>query len=390
MAGDPGLILYVDDEWTNRVVFEQTFGPKYRIKTVASGSEALEVMANEPVAVLVTDQRMPEMSGNDLLKRARELHPRTIRVVLTAYGDLEPILASVNQGLVARYVVKPWVRTEFESVLRWGLDAWEHSEHDSEVQLRLLKSERLITLGVVASSIFHDIGQPIAQLRENVDRLRYLAASADELAELLKRHARELPEPHRTNVTDLASELPELVQDLDVGTKVIDGIHEQMDRILRARARPGEITDRPMDVVRYALSIFEQRTAHVQLVYEGPPELPRLKIPLSELAQILVNLVSNAVQAMPPRPVGPRTVGKVVVTAVEEADRVRFTVVDDGKGMPPEVLAKAGTLFFSTRDEGAGLGLAQVKRLVEQAQGVVSMESTLGSGTRIGFTIPKA
>src|SRR5262249_25549719 len=91
------LILYVDDEKPNRVVFEASFGKKYRIQSVDSAEKALAILKDKktPVGALVTDQRMPGMSGDDLLKEAKLISPDTIRMVITAYSDLEPILRAV-------------------------------------------------------------------------------------------------------------------------------------------------------------------------------------------------------------------------------------------------------------------------------------------------------
>src|SRR5947207_12829718 len=95
------LILYVDDEKPNRVVFEASFGKKYRVQCVDSAEKAIEILKNKdtPVGALVTDQRMPGMSGEDLLAQAKQIVPDTIRIVITAYSDLDPILRAVNEGL---------------------------------------------------------------------------------------------------------------------------------------------------------------------------------------------------------------------------------------------------------------------------------------------------
>src|SRR5262245_12988270 len=116
----PGpLVLYVDDERPNRIVFERSFAGKFRIKAVHDGQQGLDVLASgEEVAVLLTDQRMPLMSGDDLLRRVKRDHPDVVRMVITAYADVEPILAAINEGLVARYIVKPWDREELEQLLR--------------------------------------------------------------------------------------------------------------------------------------------------------------------------------------------------------------------------------------------------------------------------------
>ena len=78
------IVLFVDDGSGNRVVFRHSFGTKLDVRTVASGAEALEVPANEHVGVPVTDQRMPEMSGNDLLARVKQERPRIVPVMVTA------------------------------------------------------------------------------------------------------------------------------------------------------------------------------------------------------------------------------------------------------------------------------------------------------------------
>ena len=109
----PGpLVLYVDDERPNRIVFEQAFGRQFNLKAVGDGQAALELLAANDVAIVVTDMRMPGMSGDELLRIVKDRWPSTIRVVITAFSDIEPILTAINEGLVARYLVKPWERAE--------------------------------------------------------------------------------------------------------------------------------------------------------------------------------------------------------------------------------------------------------------------------------------
>src|SRR6267143_756704 len=110
-------VLYADDEMANRLVFEQTFNKKFEVHCVESGADALRLLETKEFAVLISDQRMPGMSGNELLRRVREKYPSTERIILTAYDEVEPILSALNTGLVSRYIVKPWVRQELESAI---------------------------------------------------------------------------------------------------------------------------------------------------------------------------------------------------------------------------------------------------------------------------------
>jgi len=134
------LVLYVDDERANRIVFEQSLGTDFRIKAVADGHSALAILDEQDVAVLVTDMRMPGMNGEELLRIAKERKPQTFRVVVTAYADVDPILRAINEGLVARYIIKPWIRAELVQVLRWATEAWTFTRNSNALHTRLMET----------------------------------------------------------------------------------------------------------------------------------------------------------------------------------------------------------------------------------------------------------
>lgn len=105
-------ILYVDDEIDNLTIFKAAFRKLYDIQVALSGKEALQLMRNRPPGqsfdVLITDQRMPEMTGVELLEIAAREFPQTIRIMLTGYSDMEAIIRAINKGRVFRYLNKPW------------------------------------------------------------------------------------------------------------------------------------------------------------------------------------------------------------------------------------------------------------------------------------------
>src|SRR5258707_41796 len=148
-------ILYVDDERGNRVVFEQSLATEFRLKIAGDAKAALEILEQHEIALIVTDMRMPTMNGEELLRIVKERWPQVIRMVMTAYSDIEPILRAINEGLVARYIVKPWVRAELMQVLRWAIEAYALGRDSAEVHRRLLETERLATLGSVTGMLVH-------------------------------------------------------------------------------------------------------------------------------------------------------------------------------------------------------------------------------------------
>src|SRR3989338_3861347 len=102
-------LLFIDDEEVNRSNFQQTFAEEYEILLASSGEEALEIIAQEEgLALILSDQRMPGLSGAEVLARARELAPHTERIMITGYSETDDIMAAINQGHVYRYILKTW------------------------------------------------------------------------------------------------------------------------------------------------------------------------------------------------------------------------------------------------------------------------------------------
>ena len=115
-------IVFVDDEPDQRQVFRLNYRRDFDLRLAESGQEALEMLRECEPAVLLTDQRMPGMTGVELLEQAKTLRPDTVRIVVTAYKDAESILDAVNKGDVARYVVKPWNVEEMRITIRRAIE----------------------------------------------------------------------------------------------------------------------------------------------------------------------------------------------------------------------------------------------------------------------------
>jgi len=116
-----GRVLYVDDEPMNVELFRLTFGDDFDVVTAGGGREALDVLARTEVAVVVTDERMPEVSGAELLAAAAERWPDTARVIVSAYSDSARLLRAINLGHAHEYFVKPWERDELAACLHRNL-----------------------------------------------------------------------------------------------------------------------------------------------------------------------------------------------------------------------------------------------------------------------------
>ncbi len=115
------IVLFVDDEPDNLELFRQQFGTSYVVRTAASAREALEILERDDVALLLTDERMPQMSGIELLAKVEERWPDVVRVIVSAYGDATRLLRAINHGHAHEYVLKPWEKAELGGCIKRGL-----------------------------------------------------------------------------------------------------------------------------------------------------------------------------------------------------------------------------------------------------------------------------
>jgi len=110
-------ILYVDDEDQNLISFKATFRRDYSVHTAISGKEGLDIMHNHNINLVITDQRMPEMTGIQFLEKTLPVYPDTIRMILTGFSDVEAIVDAINTGRVFRYITKPWDEAELRMTI---------------------------------------------------------------------------------------------------------------------------------------------------------------------------------------------------------------------------------------------------------------------------------
>ena len=107
-------ILYVDDEENNLFSFKATFRIKYNVLIALSGDEALKILEANRVHIIITDQRMPEMTGVEFLEKVLERYPDPMRILLTGYADMGAVVDAVNKGKIFHYLAKPWNEEELD------------------------------------------------------------------------------------------------------------------------------------------------------------------------------------------------------------------------------------------------------------------------------------
>lgn len=371
MADHPGTVLYVDDDQANLTVFDAACAREFNVLTTPSAVEALELMQQREVAVLLADQRMPAMSGTELLERVRRTFPQTIRILVTAYSDLSAAIGAVNRGQIHHYISKPWDPEAVRAVLRESLETYDTKRKVRVLEQRLLETERVYALGVVAAGIAHELRNPVSVLQTNLDMARF------RLASLLAPHVSE------TDAADKLQHHLEMAQHAVVQMReVIAGIElANRRRDDEHCADLGEVARLAARCVRSELSrraVFETSIASVQPVAGSP----------NRLGQVVMNLLINAFEALPERP---RADNRVAMTLRPDGDHVVLQIEDNGVGIPKETVERIFDPFFTTKSQGGtGLGLAITRQIVEESGGRIAVESEPGRGTRFAVRLPVA
>lgn len=155
-------VLYVDDLQTNLVLFQATFERDYQIILADSAEKALEIMKEQEIQVLVTDQRMPDMTGTELLEVVSEEYPEIRRFLLTAYTDFETVVEAVNKGHIHGYINKPLQAEEVRLAINQSLEMYYLRKKNQEILLELeTANQELMGLDGMKSEIIKVISREI-------------------------------------------------------------------------------------------------------------------------------------------------------------------------------------------------------------------------------------
>ncbi len=367
-------ILYVDDEPQNLMTLRYVLGDEFTLLTANNGAEAVQIMERENVAILMCDQRMPGMTGVEVCRRVREMRPDVVRIIVTAYADLQAAVDAINEGQVARYVTKPWRNQELIELLRASIDLVRMQETMREMQARILKQGEPRVIEAISREIARDLREPVASLTLNTEQVDDLLAAGLQSWSDTDR-ARELVgaanEAHRESRAPIAR-LQNIAQRLERGQRVL----------------PPQTAVAPCDVARVVLATSRilgpvvEPGARVKVLLE---DSPLARIEPAELGQVLTHLVMNAAQAIE---AGKGEDRSIVVRVERIEGRAAISVIDRGPGMDDDSKARAFDAYFTTRPDSPGLGLSIVTHILKRVGGSVSLESAPGQGTTVTVLLP--
>ncbi|WP_256009974.1 response regulator [Desertivirga xinjiangensis] len=140
MSKDKITVLYVDDEHNNLMSFKATFRLKYNVLIALSGDEAMEILKQKHVDVIITDQRMPNMTGVQFLEKVLETTPDPMRILLTGYADMGAVVDAVNKGKIFHYLAKPWNEEELTQSIERAYEVYKEKKEIVEMNSKLAVS----------------------------------------------------------------------------------------------------------------------------------------------------------------------------------------------------------------------------------------------------------
>lgn len=384
-------ILYVDDEPENLFAFKATYRTSFAVFTAPSAQEGLSMLRHHPdICVVIADNRMPLISGLDMLKSVAQEFPEMIRVVMTAFTDVEAVIEAINSGAVYRYVTKPWDPDELKSSVDSAVNYYNLQaenarllrhleEYNRELERRveertrelaganqrlmMLNEEKNEFLGIAA----HDLKNPLASIVMTASTIRSYGnrMTMDQMLAMV-----EKMQTTAKRMTDIVTNLLD-VNAIDSGYRDIRRQDISLESLLD-------------DVVQEYNTRAQPK--NISIVRRGDL-LPMLHSNAQAVTEILENLLSNAVKYSPHG-------AKVTVASSVQNSFASVSVQDEGPGLSDDDRERLFQRFarLSAKPTGGehstGLGLYIVKRLTEMLGGTVVCNSEPGKGAEFTVSFP--
>ncbi|MBV8781756.1 MAG: hybrid sensor histidine kinase/response regulator [Phycisphaerae bacterium] len=379
-------ILVVDDEADIVRSVQDLLRKDWKVIGTTKATEALELMKGEEVHVIMSDQRMPGMTGVEFLSQARGDHPDAIRLLFTGYADIHAVIDAINQGNVYRYITKPWDPDELQAILRQAAERYDmiverkrlYAELETKNKQLQSANAELEKASMLKSAfikvVSHELRTPVAILT-GLSKLGLATG--------------DLPGTTRDVLTrlDRASQRLNSLVDQIISMMSL----EQYDTtVQRTTVDLPALLKEAADDVRPFLELRKQVLKEV-----WSDNLGSAQIDPAQIRDCLNHLLLNAIKFTPDG-------GQIELAAKRLPDeQLEIKVIDSGDGMSAEVASHLFEPFFTGFDvsrhstgkfeygrKGLGLGLSVVKAFVTMHGGQVSVQSELGHGSTFTVVLP--
>ena len=378
-------ILYVDDEEKSLKYFERAFEEHFRILTATNAQDGLKLLEQhqDEIGLLMTDQRMPGEKGTWLLEKARQLRPRIVRILATAFSDMDAAIAAVNTGAIYKYITKPWDPPQLETTLKRGLEFFiVQRERDQllkekmSVLHNIMITDRVISLGLLAAGLSHHVRNSLVAVKTFLDLAP--ARLKEENIDLNNLQNPEFWKGYYQNVQGQIEKINVMLKDLWSVSE--QGVTEFEDKV-----RLGE-------VVRDVLAAHKNALAAKKLRVENkiPDDLPVLTVNKAKFQRLFELLLKDEIVSLPP--------GSLITLSASAKNNdlmpanpgIQIEVHDNGPGLPKEALRMVFDPFALRTDSPLeyGINLMAVYFIVHHHGGRIEAHSDEGQGTTFRIVFP--
>ena len=369
-------ILYVDDEEMSLKYFKRAFEDQFWILTAANAQDGLKLLEEhkDKIAILITDQKMPGEKGVWLLEKSRQIAPRIIRIMATAYAELTEAIEAVNTGSIFKYISKPWDPPHLEETLRLAFDLFVvQEERDSLLKEKMsilhnrMIAEHVVRLGLLAAGMSHHVRNSLVSVKTFID----LAPSKmlEEKSDKTLRNPDFWHEYHREVQAQL-ERINNMLRDLWVASE-----------------RPSaEFSDRVHlhEIIRDVLKKLEGSFAERKLKIENkiPDSLPSLLVDAHKFSRLFELLLRDEVVSLPAG-------SEIQLSASSQGGQVEVQISDNGPGLPQAELQLVFDPFAIRTDTPTeyGINLMTCFFIVHHHGGTIEARSE-GKGTTFILRLP--
>ena len=355
-------VLYVDNDQARLNNFKTTYRKQLNVFTSTNAVEGLKMLKkHKEIKVIVSEQRLPDISGVEFFDKIRSLYPNKVRIIISNFSDIQEVLDAINKGQVYKYILKPWCSDKVLEAIQEGVMFFDS-------KMKVIEETKILQdtnshLGEMVSKVSHDLRSPLMSI-----------LGIANLAELDVEDPKSIEyfQSIKSMVGKLDSQIHQLIQK----KKRVE--EKELSEIIDFELIINEILDSikfhpSAQKVDFKLNIEKGLTFRSNLV---------------KIKAILNNLISNAFKYQREE----EFVKWVMINVKLIEKEVNIVIQDNGKGIKPEEVEKVFEKYYrSNNDEkGTGLGLFIVKETIEKLGGNISLESTFGEGTKVTVSLPDA
>lgn len=369
-------ILYVDDEEMSLKAFTRAFSDRFRILTAPTAQQGLKLLIEhkDEIGLLMTDQRMPGEKGVWLLERARQLRPRIVRILATAYSDMDAAIAAVNTGAIYKYISKPWDPPQLENTLMRALEFFlVQRERDQllkekmSVLHNMMIADRIVSLGLLSAGLSHHIRNSLVAVKTFLDLAP--AKMQEEKVDLEGLRNPDFWKEYYQNVQAQIEKINVLLNDLWSAS-------EQPALAFNDKVQLREVIEQVLWQLKGELT-----AKNIRVQNNVPVSLPTLSVDRPKFRRLFELLVKDEIISLPEG-------SEITISAEARGDsgpnsEVRVQLHDNGPGLPQEALRLIFDPFALRSDTPMeyGISLMACYFIVHHHGGKIDAVSQAGEGT---------